>query len=149
MNQRKELPGAVYAAAGAGEVALEKLRKLPGTAARTWRTASETADGLRERFRAGERDVAGSVATVRQSARSGAATLVARAATAQERAAGGYRSLVARGERVVNERFGVATGQAEPPRKVEVEVGDIQRNQAAGAAGDDPGVDEAGKTSAG
>lgn len=148
MSEQRELPDAVYAAAGAGEVALEKLRRLPEAAARTWHTASQNAEGLRERFRGGDRDLAGGLAAVRESARSGAVTLVAQAATAQERAASGYRNLVARGERVVNERFGLTTGQAEPPRKIEVEVGDVQRNDTAGAAADDPGVGEAGKASA-
>jgi hypothetical protein len=149
MSERKELPDPVYAAAGAGEAALEKLRKLPETAARTWRTANATAEGLRDRYRGGDRDLAGGLASVRESARSGAATLVARAATAQERAVTGYRHLVARGERVVSERFGLATGKAEPPRRVEVEVGDIRRDGVQrDRIGDDPGTGEAGKTGA-
>ena len=123
---RTELPAAVYAAAGVGELAYQQLRKLPETAARTLRSAGEAADAWRDRVRtrANERDLATRLEQVRESARHGAATLAAQAAVAQEKATISYRSLVARGERVVNERLGATTGHAEPPTKIEVVVGE-------------------------
>lgn len=109
---RTDIPAPLYAAAGAGELAYERLRRLPETAART-------AETLRERFAA--RDFS----EVRESAQRSTAVVVARAAAAQERAAAGYRNLIARGERVVAERAGVTTGHAEPAG-IEVEVGPVQ-----------------------
>jgi hypothetical protein len=111
-RSRNDIPAPLYAAAGAGELAYQKLRKLPEVAARTVRTARE-------------RDFNAEWARVRESAQRSTAVVVAKAATAQERAATGYRNLIARGEQVVNGRLGVATGHAEPG-KVEVEVGPVQ-----------------------
>lgn len=129
-RHRPDISSAIYAAAGAGELAYQKLRQLPEATARTLRTASETAGEFRQRL-----NYRGDLTTeltqvrsqVRQSARRGAEVLAARAATAQEKAATGYRNLVARGERVVGDRFGAATGHTEPPTKVEVEVGEPER----------------------
>jgi heparin binding hemagglutinin HbhA len=130
---KTELPAPLYAAAGAGELAYQKLRLLPDLAARTVRTAGQTAEELRRRLATRERDLNTDWVRVRESAQRGTAVVVAKAATAQERAVTGYRNLVARGERVVNDRFGVATGQTEPAR-IEVEVGPVQGATRAGDA---------------
>lgn len=98
---RTELPAPIYAAAGAGDVAYQQLRRLPEVAHR-----------------------------LRESAQRGSATFVARAATVQDRTAAGYRRLVARGEQVMAERIGVATGHPEPTG-IEVEVGQVQPAQPA------------------
>jgi len=50
LRARAELPAAVYAAAGAGDLAYQRLRKLPEATARTLRTAGQTAAALRERL---------------------------------------------------------------------------------------------------
>ncbi|MET8349784.1 MULTISPECIES: hypothetical protein [unclassified Micromonospora] len=125
------IPAPIYAAAGAGELALEQLRKLPavvgvlGTrvvadlggravltgfdlrqkATETLRTANETAESLRGRAQA-ELDLAklresADLDRLRAAATRNAAVVVAGAQAAQERAFAAYGALVARGERVV------------------------------------------------
>jgi hypothetical protein len=114
------IPAPIYAAAGAGELAIEQLRKLPAVvgvlstrvvadlggravltgfelkqkATETLRTANETADlaKLRE---------AADLDKLRAAATRNAALVVAGAQAAQERAFAAYGALVARGERVV------------------------------------------------
>ncbi|MEU7973700.1 hypothetical protein AB0B48_16850 [Micromonospora sp. NPDC049089] len=114
------IPAPIYAAAGAGELAIEQLRKLPAVvgvlstrvvadlggravltgfelkqkATETLRTANETADlaKLRE---------AADIDKLRAAATRNAALVVAGAQVAQERAFAAYGALVARGERVV------------------------------------------------
>ncbi|WP_030490125.1 hypothetical protein [Micromonospora chokoriensis] len=114
------IPAPIYAAAGAGELAIEQLRKLPavvgvlGTrvvadlggravltgfelrqkATETLRTANETADLAKLR------EVA-DIDKLRAAATRNAALVVASAQAAQERAFAAYGALVARGERVV------------------------------------------------
>ncbi|MEU1251023.1 hypothetical protein [Micromonospora arida] len=114
------IPAPIYAAAGAGELAIEQLRKLPAVvgvlstrvvadlggravltgfelkqkATETLRTANETADlaKLRE---------VTDIDKLRAAATRNAALVVAGAQVAQERAFAAYGALVARGERVV------------------------------------------------
>ncbi|MEH0931959.1 hypothetical protein [Micromonospora sp. CPCC 205558] len=114
------IPAPIYAAAGAGELAIEQLRKLPAMvgvlstrvvadlggravltgfelkqkATETLRTANETADlaKLRE---------VTDIDKLRAAATRNAALVVAGAQVAQERAFAAYDALVARGERVV------------------------------------------------
>lgn len=129
--KKPELPGPIYAAAGVGELAYEQLRKLPAAAARTVRTAGQTADEVRIRLanngklseRLGER--------VRESAERGTSVMWTRAASAQERATTSYRNLVVRGERVVAER--AARLGHEEPGQVEVIVGQVQSAERATA----------------
>jgi hypothetical protein len=125
MMNRTDIPAPFYAAAGAGEMAYQKLRKLPGAAART-------AGGLRERFAAPDRDLTVELARVRESAQRGTAAFKARAASVQDRAVAGYRRLVAHGERVMADRNGMATGHPEPAG-IEVEVGPVQPAERPGA----------------
>ncbi|MEV4119214.1 hypothetical protein [Micromonospora sp. NPDC049645] len=114
------IPAPIYAAAGAGELAIEQLRKLPAVvgvlstrvvadlggravltgfelkqkATETLRTANETADLAKLR------EVA-DIDKLRAAATRNAALVVAGAQAAQERAFAAYGALVARGERVV------------------------------------------------
>ncbi|MEW1585384.1 hypothetical protein AB0283_08055 [Micromonospora vinacea] len=114
------IPAPIYAAAGAGELAIEQLRKLPAVvgvlstrvvadlggravltgfelkqkATETLRTANETADLAKLR------EVA-DIDKLRAAATRNAALVVASAQVAQERAFAAYGALVARGERVV------------------------------------------------
>jgi len=116
---RTDIPRPFYAAAGAGELAYERLRRLPEVAART-------ADELRARFAAPEREpTVVDLARLRESAQRGRAAVAARAATLQDRAAAGYQRLVARGERLVADRAGMTDGPA-GPAGIEVEVGPVQ-----------------------
>jgi hypothetical protein len=100
---KTRFPAPLYAAAGAGDLAYQQLRKLPAKvtelsdlAAASLRTANETATstaaGLREKAGATDFD------KLRDSA---ASTAVAFAQAASERALAVYTALVAHGERVV------------------------------------------------
>ncbi|MFI2710153.1 hypothetical protein ACH495_08485 [Micromonospora sp. NPDC018662] len=128
MTQPKtnRIPAPLYAAAGAGELALEQLRKLPtvvsglgtrvvadlggkavGTgyelrqkATETLKTANLTATGLRSTDLDQLREVA-NLDKLREAATRNAAAVVSGAYAAQERALAAYAELVARGERVV------------------------------------------------
>ncbi|RQW98735.1 hypothetical protein [Micromonospora globispora] len=133
MTQPKtnRIPAPLYAAAGAGELALQQLRKLPavvsdlGTkvvadlggkavvtgvelrqkATETLKTANLTATGLREKAVPAELDLdklRGTAArTVLAGAQAAQERALAGAQAAQERALAAYAELVARGERVV------------------------------------------------
>lgn len=133
MTQPKtnRIPAPVYAAAGAGELALEQLRKLPavvsdlGTrvvadlskaavtgvglrqkATTTLKTANLTAAGLRERAVPADLDLdrlreAATLDKLREAATRNAAAVLTGAHAAQARALAAYAELVARGERVV------------------------------------------------
>jgi heparin binding hemagglutinin HbhA len=118
---RTDIPTPIYAAAGIGELAYEKVRGLPKVAART---AGEVRERLATRR---ERDLSAEWAKVRDTAKQSGAALAATASSVSGRAATGYRNLVARGERVVGDRFGAA--EPSEPAKVEVEVGPVQPAQ--------------------
>ena len=100
---KTRFPAPLYAAAGAGDLAYQQLRKLPAVinelsdrAAASLRNANGTATAratlLRERANATDLDKLRSTA---------ASNAVALAHAAQERAIGIYTALVAHGERVV------------------------------------------------
>lgn len=125
MTQPKtsRIPAPIYAAAGAGELALQQLRKLPAVvtdlggrvvtdlggkavvtgfelrqkATETLKTANLTAVGLREKAVPADLDLD----KLRNLASRNAAVVLAGAQAAQERALAAYGALVARGERVV------------------------------------------------
>jgi len=82
----RKYPAPLYAAAGAGDLAYQKLRTLPAKVAE-----------LRDRTGAPELDVD----RLRAVARRNAAAFVAGAQAAQEKAVALYTDLVARGEQVV------------------------------------------------
>ena len=100
---KTRFPAPLYAAAGAGDLAYQQLRKLPAVinelsdrAAASLKNANETATttavSLREKATTTDLD------KLRNTAASGAAAF---AQVAQERAVAVYTALVARGERVV------------------------------------------------
>ena len=100
---KTRIPAPLYAAAGAGDLAYQQLRKLPAVinqlsdrAAASLRTANETANTkaaqLREKADTTDLDQLRTTATN---------SAVAFAQIAQERALAVYTALVARGERVV------------------------------------------------
>jgi heparin binding hemagglutinin HbhA len=100
---KTRFPAPLYAAAGAGDLAYQQLRKLPTVineisdrAAASLKTANETANtranSLREKATTTDFDKLRSNAT---------SSAVALAQVAQERALAVYTALVARGERVV------------------------------------------------
>ena len=132
---KRDMPAAFYAAAGAGDLALRRLRHLPEAANRTLRAAGAGAATLRQRVATGEprlnrERITADLASLRGSAQRGANVLATRAGAVQERAVTGYRNLVAHGERVMAERT------AHPEGAGPAEIG-----PAAGAAGQAPTVE--------
>lgn len=107
----RDLPAAVYAAAGASDLAYQRLRRLPGATTRALDAARRSASELREQGTPtptrldGDRLATGA-ARLRESTRRGGEMVVARAAEFQERAVSGYRHLVQHGEHVVASRTG-------------------------------------------
>jgi len=100
---KTRFPAPLYAAAGAGDLAYEQLRKLPAVvtelserAAASLRTANEQANTKAGRLR--ERAASTDFEALRGNAASVATTV---AQIAQDRAVAIYTALVARGERVV------------------------------------------------
>src|SRR4051794_15003873 len=100
---KTRIPAPLYAAAGAGDLAYQQLRKLPAVinelsdrAAASLKNANETANTTATSLR--EKAATTDLDKVRNTAASGAAAL---AQVAQERAIAVYTALVARGERVV------------------------------------------------
>ncbi len=85
-TKTRNIPAPLYAAAGAGDLAYQKLREIPAKVAE-----------LRSRTGAPELDVD----RLRTVARRNASAFVASAQAAQERAVAIYNDLVARGEQVV------------------------------------------------
>lgn len=136
-NRRMELPKPIYAAAGAGELAYRRLRKLPEMAVRTVRTAGQTAEQLRVRL-GEEGDLAD---RLRATAQRGTAVVKERAARAQQRATSGYQELVARGERVMATRLG--TGENGEGGRVEVIVGPVRRGERPGGQASEQPTDPA------
>ena len=100
---KTRFPAPLYAAAGAGDLAYQQLRKLPAVinelsdrAAASLKNANETANTTASSLR--DRAATTDLDKLRNTAASGA---VAFAQVAQERALAVYTALVARGERVV------------------------------------------------
>ncbi|MDQ7906689.1 hypothetical protein RB614_19420 [Phytohabitans sp. ZYX-F-186] len=114
-TKQTRIPGPLYAAAGAGDLAYQQLRKLPAVvnelsgkaaagsvdlrarAVATLRAANTTATSLRDRAATTDFDAD----RLRAVARRNVAALAAGAHAAQERAIALYDQLVAHGERVV------------------------------------------------
>jgi len=100
---KTRFPAPLYAAAGAGDLAYQQLRKLPAVlnelsdrAAASLKTANETANSRASSLR--EKAATTDLDKLRGTAASSAAAF---AQIAQERAIAVYTALVARGERVV------------------------------------------------
>jgi heparin binding hemagglutinin HbhA len=98
---QKKYPAAVYAAAGAGDLAYHQLRKLPARLTE-----------LRERMNTSEREVRVDIERLRAAARRNAAAALDEARTV-------YADLVARGERVV---AAIRTAEREAEETAELEM---------------------------
>ena len=117
MSTKTEIPTPIYAVAGAGEVAYEKLRELPAAASRTLHAAGQTTRAWRKRVASAEvkldrRALTEDLEKLRDAAQRRASAIVA---GAEERAVTGYRHLVARGVRLIDGEPGASTG---PPAGV-------------------------------
>jgi heparin binding hemagglutinin HbhA len=95
----RKIPAPLYAAAGAGDFAYQRLRKLPEQVAQLRERVSEIAPTVGDAV--SEANLRADLDRLRDAARRNAATLVAGAQQASERAAAVYSELVVRGERVV------------------------------------------------
>jgi heparin binding hemagglutinin HbhA len=103
---KNRIPRAVYAAAGAGDLAYRRLRKLPAVlGALTGKAAAGTAD---LRGKAGVNST-----ELRKTARRNAAAVVAGAQVVQEKATKVYEELVAHGARVIGRSGETVAADAE------------------------------------
>jgi heparin binding hemagglutinin HbhA len=95
----RKIPAPLYAAAGAGDLAYQRLRKLPEQVAQLRERVAEIAPAVGGAV--SETNLRVDLDRLRDAARRNAATLVAGAQQASERAAAVYSELIVRGERVV------------------------------------------------
>jgi len=101
-TEPRKIPTPLYAAAGAGELAYEQLRKLPERVAELRGRVAELRPVVNQATeRVSERSLRADLDKLRDSARRNAQVVVAGAHVAQHRAAAVYTDLVARGERIV------------------------------------------------
>ena len=116
-TESRKFPTPVYAAAGAGDVAYQQLRKLPEKVAELRGRVAELRPVAAEAV--SERSLRADLDRLRETARRSAVAVVNGAQAAQERAVTVYTDLVARGERVVagareaEAKAQLATAQAE------------------------------------
>ena len=132
----KQIPGPVYAAAGAGDIAIERLRKLPERVAQLQEQLPGRVSVIQDKVTAKVAEVPSIVAELRQrvvdadadklreSAKRNAETFFsqaeARAKVAQSRAAALYADLVARGEQVVGRSYPASAARSTEPIHAEV-----------------------------
>ena len=106
----RKIPNPLYAAAGAGDLAYQELRKLPERVAELRGRVSELRPVVTDvTDRVSERNLRADLDKLRDTARRNAQVVVAGAQEAQKQAAAVYTELVARGERIV---AGARTEQA-------------------------------------
>jgi hypothetical protein len=100
---KTRFPAALYAAAGAGDLAYQQLRKLPGVVSELSERATASLRTYNEQAGAKATELRTKAAATDYDALRGNATSVVTslAQLAQERASTAYTTLVARGERVV------------------------------------------------
>jgi heparin binding hemagglutinin HbhA len=98
-SKTRKIPAPLYAAAGAGDFAYQRLRQLPEQVAQLRERVTEIAPAVSGAV--SEANLRVDLDRLRDVARRNAATLVAGAQQAGERAAAVYSGLVVRGERVV------------------------------------------------
>jgi hypothetical protein len=113
-TQARKIPAPIYAAAGAGDLAYEQIRKL----------VAELRPAVTEAV--SEPRLRADLNKLRKVARRNAAAFVSGAQVAQERATAVYTDLVARGERVVRS---ARTPVAKPIAKAAADVRDNEATQ--------------------
>jgi hypothetical protein len=133
---KTRFPAPLYAAAGAGDLAYQQLRKLPAVinelsdrATASLKTANENANTHATTIR--EKAVTTDFDKLRSTAASNA---VALAQVAQERAIAIYTALVARGERVV----GTGVVEAADVVNADIETTEVPKAVEAAQDGSDP-----------
>lgn len=109
----RKIPSPLYAAAGAGDLAYQRLRKLPERVSNLRERVSELRPAVSDAV--SETNLRADLDRLREVARRNAANIVAGAQQASERAAAVYTQLVVRGEKVVRNVQGVeATVEVRP-----------------------------------
>jgi heparin binding hemagglutinin HbhA len=98
-TETRKIPAPLYAAAGAGDLAYEQLRKLPERVAELRERVNEIRPVVTDVV--SERSLRSDIDRLRAIARRNAETFVTGVEAAQERATEVYLRLVARGERLV------------------------------------------------
>jgi heparin binding hemagglutinin HbhA len=98
-TKTRKIPAPLFAAAGAGDLAYQRLRKLPEQVSQLRDRVSEIAPTVSGAV--SETNLRVDIDRLRDAARRNAANLLAGAQQASERAAAVYSELVVRGERVV------------------------------------------------
>jgi hypothetical protein len=128
-TEPRKIPNPLYAAAGAGELAYEQLRRLPERVAELRGRVAElrpVAEAVTERV--SERNLRADIDKLRDSARRNAQVFVSSAQVAQKQASAVYDELVARGERIV---AGARTEQAKAQlATAKVEIKDAEKTEA-------------------
>jgi len=128
----RKIPAPLYAAAGAGDLAYQQLRKLPERVAELRERVAEFRPAVTEAVN--ERRLRADLGWLRHTARRNAVAVVNGAQAAQERAVAVYGELVARGERIVasartveaKAQLATARAEAKEADKVEGKVADPQ-----------------------
>lgn len=129
-TEQRKIPTPLYAAAGAGELAYQELRKLPERVAELRGRVSVlrpvVAEAVQEQV--AERKLRADIDRLRDTARRNAQVLLASAQIAQKQANAVYTELVARGERLV---AGARTEQAKAQlAAAKVEIKDAEKVEA-------------------
>jgi hypothetical protein len=124
-TEARKIPNPLYAAAGAGDLAYQQLRKLPERVAELRGRVEELRPAVTEAV--SERSLRADLDRLRDVARRNAAAVVTGAQLAQERAVAAYSKLVAHGERVV------ATARA-TEAKAQLETAKVEARDAARTA---------------
>ena len=160
MPTETKIPAPLYAAAGAGDIAIERLRKLPEKVAGLQERVNALQDELPGRVTKLQDRVTAKVAEIpaivaefrqrvvdsdadkfRESAKRNAGIMMTNAQAAQEKAAAFYADLVARGEQVVGRTAPAPREDAKPIIAEVVETPAATKTDAAPAAAellDDP-----------
>ncbi|HEV7899495.1 MAG TPA: hypothetical protein VGP31_16810 [Planosporangium sp.] len=129
-TEPRKIPNPLYAAAGAGELAYEQLRRLPERVAGLRGRVAELRPVVTEAVseRVAERNLRADIDKLRDSALRNAQVFVASAQVAQKQAAAVYDELVARGERIV---AGARTEQAKAQlATAKAEIKDAEKTEA-------------------
>ncbi|GEM_PF-2096347 len=120
-TETRKFPTPLYAAAGAGDLAYQQIRRLPEKVAELRGRVAELRPVAAEAV--SERSLRADLDRLRETAKRGAAAVVSGAQAAQGRAVNVYTDLVARGERVV-------AGAREAEAKVQLATAKVESKAA-------------------
>jgi len=139
-TETRKIPNPLYAAAGAGDLAYQQLRKLPERVAELRERVAELRPAVTEVVN--DRRLRADLGWLRHTARRNAAAVVSGAQAAQERAVAVYGELVARGERVVASARTTEAKVQLATARAEAKDADITEGKTASPQGELPSVPE-------